>query len=333
MPYTDPTPEATPETERLNRATRILGAFYIAVPFVLIYLLFKIFPPNPWPPEPWVPMSFLFKFITVWTTQEERLILLVIVAGALGSYIHSATSYSDYRGNRQFSSSWMLWYLLRPFIGICLALIVYFAVRGGLLSMVLSGETANNAANINPFGVAAISGLTGMFSKQAADKLAEVFSTLFKSGGDSARKDALNVSTVITSIDPDEGPVDGGTRITITGTGFGDEAKVLFAGKPAVNVQVVSGTSITLDTPPGELGSVDVEVQNADGKTHTKANGFTYTAASTNSEENPDAATDSATNDNGAAGSGSATTAGGGASEGEHAGRGFERGSSPHDQQ
>lgn len=294
MAFSDPKPEAAEESPELKKASRILAVFYVALPFVLIYLLFKLFPPNPWPAnESSQQISFIFKLVSVWTTQEERFLLLVIVAGALGSYIHSATSYSDYRGNRQFNPSWLLWYLLRPFVGVCLALIVYFAVRGGLLSVVLGGDAAKNVGDINPFGIAAISGLTGMFSKQAADKLAEVFTTLFKSGGDDSRKDSLTLTTVITSIDTTEGPTEGGTKVVITGTGFAEQASVFFGGKPAVNVQIVNGTTIKLETPPGDPGSVDVEVQNPDGTRNIKVNGFTYVAGATNGAG--DAATATAT--------------------------------------
>lgn len=267
---------------RLDRARRILGAYYLLLPFVLVYVLFKIFPPNPWGDVQYVPIAIGFAKFTIWTTLEERLILLVIAAGALGSYIHSATSYADYRGNRQFGPSWLLWYMLRPLVGVCLALIVYFAMRGGLLSMVINGETAKKPDNINPFGIAAISGLTGMFSKQASDKLAEVFTTLFKSQGDQLRRDSLATAPAPTmkKVDPEKGPEAGGTPITITGTGFVKEAKVFFADKQALRVVVASDTTITADTPEGK-GVVDVAVINPDEQKVILAKGYTYTPAAT----------------------------------------------------
>jgi hypothetical protein len=99
----------------------------------------------------------------------------VALSGALGSYIHLATSFADYLGNRQFVKSWEWWYVLRPFIGSALAVIVYFAARGGLIA------GGSGADNLSPYGVSALAGLTGMFSKQATDKLREVFENLFKS--------------------------------------------------------------------------------------------------------------------------------------------------------
>ena len=272
---------------QLDRSRIILGIYYAVLPFLLVYLLFKIFPPNPWGTWGSQPIWFLSKY-QVWTTLEERLILLVVAAGALGSYIHSATSYADYRGNQQFNPSWLLWYVLRPLVGVCLALVVYFAMRGGLLSVVLGGAASNAAAkaeNINPFGIAAISGLTGMFSKQAADKLAEVFTTLFKSGGDDNRKDSLAPAPVpvITLIVPKEGSAEGNTPVVITGTGFASEATVSFGDKFATEVKVVNDTQITVLTPAGE-GTVDVIVINKDGQKAAPFKSFTYTGEPNDSE-------------------------------------------------
>jgi len=87
--------------------------------------------------------------------------------------------------------------VLRPFIGVSLALIFYFVIRGGLLS---AGTTAGD---VSPFGFAAVAGLVGMFSKQATDKLEEVFSDLFstrKDSGDDQRIDKLGANRPIDEI-------------------------------------------------------------------------------------------------------------------------------------
>jgi hypothetical protein len=68
-----------------------------------------------------------------------------------------------------------------------LAEVVYLSLRGGLLS-----ATGNAAAGaISPYGVAAVTALTGLFSKQATDKLQETFETLFRTQQKVERKDAL----------------------------------------------------------------------------------------------------------------------------------------------
>src|SRR5207248_5213807 len=98
-----------------------------------------------------------FKLFGLWfqPTLETRLILLVMLAGAIGSYVHAASSLVDYLGNRTLVSSWVWWYLLRPFIGMMLALIFYFGFRGGFITggVNTGGEGAANF--INPFGIAA----------------------------------------------------------------------------------------------------------------------------------------------------------------------------------
>lgn len=121
-------------------------------------------------------------------TLDQRLILLVMVAGALGSFVHIATSFADFVGNEKFIRSWAWWYLLKPFTSMALATVFYLVIRGGLLAPAADGGT------INLYGIVSMAAMVGMFSKQATTKLSEVFDTLFKSssGGDLERKDQLN---------------------------------------------------------------------------------------------------------------------------------------------
>jgi hypothetical protein len=103
--------------------------------------------------------------------REIDLLLLALIAGALGTFVHISRSYVDYVGNRTLRSSWCPWYLLYSFIRAALALILYIALRGGLLTA---------STDVNPYEMVAIAALVGMFTKQATDKLSEIFSTLFK---------------------------------------------------------------------------------------------------------------------------------------------------------
>ena len=84
----------------------------------------------------------------------------------------------------------------------------------------------------------------------------------------------------VTSIAPNSGTTDGGTGVTITGTGFQAGATVSLGTTAATGVTVVSGTSITATTPPGVAGTVDVVVTNSDTQSGKLTQGFTYTAAS-----------------------------------------------------
>lgn len=201
---------------------------------------------------------------------EVRLLLLAMIAGALGSFIHAGTSFADYVGNRKLSGNWVWWYLLRPFIGMTLALVFYFVVRGGFISPSAGG------GDMNPFGIAAMAGLVGMFSKQAIDKLNEVFNSLFGSKGDDKRGEKL-VGAKVTGIKPDSGPTAGGTSVLLTGSGFSTGAKVIFGGVPGASVVVdASGNSISVITPKHDAGVVDVDVVNLNNQKGTLAGGFTY---------------------------------------------------------
>jgi hypothetical protein len=120
-------------------------------------------------------------------SRDIDLLWLVLITGALGNFAHIGRSFIDFVGNRSLRASWSAWYLLYPFIGATLALIFYLGVRGGFLT------TATTGKDVNVFGLTAISGLVGMFTKQATKKLDELFSTLFKTqADDKALKDRLS---------------------------------------------------------------------------------------------------------------------------------------------
>jgi acid phosphatase len=94
------------------------------------------------------------------------------------------------------------------------------------------------------------------------------------SGGGSGGNPAPSVSAV----SPDSGQTAGGTSITISGTGFMENATVSLGGSTASSVSVVNNTTITALTPASSAGAVNVTVTNTDGQSGTKTNGFTYVA-------------------------------------------------------
>ena len=227
--------------------------------------------------RPFEMIYFLRGRYAVQTSLEERLLLLVIIAGALGSFIHASTSFADYVGNKDFAASWTWWYVLRPLVGISLALVIYFVIRGGLLLLVTGGG-ATEAKDVNPFGVAALTCLAGMFSKQATDKLNEVFSTIFKAAGDEKRKDSLSGPDApkIAKIEPSSGSATGDDDVVITGSGFAEGLTLTFGGITATSIEVKSDTMITAKTPAHDVGKVDVVVTNKDKQTFTLSNGYEY---------------------------------------------------------
>jgi hypothetical protein len=188
---------------------------------------------------------------------DVRLILLVICAGALGSFIHAGTSFVDYVGNRAFVRTWLWWYLLRPFIGAVLALLIYFVIRGGFVTgTALPSEAATAASFINPFGIAAMAGLSGLFAKQATDKLNEVFATLFRAAqgeGDAKRADKLQAGAQaahIEAIQPKETTAGAANvLVTITGTNIAKDATVRFDKVELKPSSVNPPNSVTVALP------------------------------------------------------------------------------------
>ncbi|HTW46417.1 MAG TPA: hypothetical protein VMD92_00640 [Acidobacteriaceae bacterium] len=154
--------------------------------FALLYLLIKIWPGTVPPADQstvalGVGGRLQFK---LWI--ETRYLLIVALSGAIGSFIHVATSFADFVGNRKLKPSWEVWYFLRPLIGASLALVVYFVIRGGLIS-------SNSGPDpMSPYGLAATAGMCGLFSKQASDKLQEIFEEAFRTKNRVERADPLS---------------------------------------------------------------------------------------------------------------------------------------------
>jgi hypothetical protein len=85
----------------------------------------------------------------------------------------------------------------------------------------------------------------------------------------------------IDDIDPNFGPVAGGTLVDITGTCFTGATGVTFDGVAGTGFSVVDDTHIQVTSPPHAVGAVDVVVQGsvACGGDETFPDGFTYVAA------------------------------------------------------
>jgi hypothetical protein len=78
--------------------------------------------------------------------------------------------------------------------------------------------------------------------------------------------DAAPAPTIL-SVEPDHGPIAGGTAVTIRGSGFGDACSVEFDGVPATSIITVSATEITCVAPAHLAGNATVVVINEDGVT------------------------------------------------------------------
>jgi hypothetical protein len=141
-----------------------------------------------------------------------------------------------------------------------LGLLFYFVVRAGLLSA--------DAGSVSPYGIVAFGALAGWFSKQATNKLAEVFETLFRTEKAAELKDRLNAAATpkIDTLTPGTVSSDASAplELQVEGSNFLAGATLLVAGHKLQAV-FVSDKKLTATLPLELLktpGNLEVRVAN-----------------------------------------------------------------------
>ncbi len=161
-----------------NLVALLISAYTVVVLFFGAYCLISI-----WPTTPEELASNATSTVTLRGTEysfslgsETLVILVMIIAGAIGACVFSLYAVAHHLGRlHDFQVRWTAWYFLRPFIGAGLAMIFYFLIRGGVLTV------GTSLQNLNLIVVAGLSGLVGMFSEQALRKTRDVADTIFGS--------------------------------------------------------------------------------------------------------------------------------------------------------
>src|SRR5262249_16980824 len=129
------------------------------------------------------------------------------------------------------------------------------------------GSGGGGGEGMSRFGRAAGAFLTGMFSKQATDKLDEVFTTLFKTSpasGDAQRKDKLSTTPpTISAIVPSPAHV-GVAMLTIEGTNFTDTTFLSINGHK-LDPKLVSPTRLPINLPSDLNVTANLPVTAIDG--------------------------------------------------------------------
>lgn len=94
-----------------------------------------------------------------------------------------------------------------------------------------------------------------------------VYVRITTSAGISTTNDAsiFNYGSIVTGVQPNDGPPAGGTEVTITGGNFTGSTAVKFGSEPAAGFVVNSDTSITATSPPGSEEIVDIRVTGPGG--------------------------------------------------------------------
>jgi hypothetical protein len=244
------TPSATPSAAPLATATSTASPTPIPTPTPIVN--------GGWDPNV---QLFNWKFEV---SIELRLLWLVMLFAAIGSYIHVAKSFAEFVGDKKFERSWIWWYVLQTPVGIALALTFYVGIRGGILP-------ATSSNDVNPFGIAFFAGLVGLFSKQATDKLGEVFDTLFRSSKTAERP------PVITSVAPNEGLLAENKPVVIRGSNLSGASAVRF-GSTQAQFKVDRDDQVTATSPLADKpGTVHITVQTAAGTSaQTETDKYVY---------------------------------------------------------
>jgi hypothetical protein len=90
---------------------------------------------------------------------------------------------------------------------------------------------------------------------------------------------AVGANVVVTGVGPDSGPTTGGTTVSVSGSGFTGATSVTFGGVGGSGLSVQSNTSLTVTSPPGAAGTVDVVVSTPGASSATNpSDEFTYSA-------------------------------------------------------
>lgn len=118
------------------------------------------------PPRTW---------LTLHVSKDQALLILVAIAGGIGSIVYCMRSATWYLGNLEFRRSWAPWYLAQPFIGAALGAMTYIVFRAGLIQPSKDGAEA-----VNLFGFLAISALVGLYTEQALSQLKLVAETVLR---------------------------------------------------------------------------------------------------------------------------------------------------------
>ncbi|HVF04291.1 MAG TPA: IPT/TIG domain-containing protein, partial [Frankiaceae bacterium] len=93
----------------------------------------------------------------------------------------------------------------------------------------------------------------------------------------------------VSGVTPDDGPLAGGTVITVRGTGLSSAVRVEVGGRRAGSLQIESDSELTAETPAGTRAApVTVVVVMADGARYGLSPGFTYVAAPVLAAISPD---------------------------------------------
>jgi len=123
-------------------------------------------------------------------------LLLTLSMGALGSTIFLTQSYFNPSIQRPLS-----WYLLRPLLGMVMAITVFVLAKSGQL--VISDRAISNkfTESLNPFFISFLSIISGILSEQAYEKILNMGQNIFKTENTSKLRWSFKIKLIMEAQD------------------------------------------------------------------------------------------------------------------------------------
>ncbi|MFG2638970.1 hypothetical protein ACGFX8_35580 [Streptomyces sp. NPDC048362] len=166
-------PDLDDEKEDARRVLLIMSIFLLCLAVLLLYTIFCLWPtPVPTP----IRGNETRKEVVSWfgvtfTVRHDQLaLLLVLLSGALGGTLKRISRISHIRTIPGRVPP-IYTYITMPFIGSMLAFITYLIIQAGFMA------PSNQSTYIDPFQIAGMAALTGLFAEEASRKLESVFNT------------------------------------------------------------------------------------------------------------------------------------------------------------
>lgn len=199
---------------------------------------------------------------------QDRLLLLVMLAGALGGALHSLRSLYFFVGNRALLTSWLGMYLALPFTGAAISTVFFLVFIAGFFA-------PQGSDTKSYFVIVGVAALVGMFCPQAVEKLKKISEAILTSAPPSADKVETSSSFAVRELSPKRGKLAGGERVQILGSGFESSTVVRF-GASVATASFVSSTELSAEAPASSAGVVDVVVSQVDGRAFVLASAYEY---------------------------------------------------------
>lgn len=162
-------------------------------------------------------------------------------------------------------------------------------LTAGSDAVVISGSGFTSASTVKFGGVSAtnvVFNSSNQLAVRSPPGTGTVDVTVTTTGGTSATNASDQFTyrpiPVVTSLSPTSGGITGNTKTIIKGSGFTGTVGVTFGGSPASSFNIDSDTQLTVYSPSGPSGTVDVVVTTPNGTSATSASSkFTYYPAPT----------------------------------------------------